>query len=135
MIIAASYRLPNLLSYTGGTGEVVRHLCVERAVVHLRGTEQDLRHLRLPGALFQQSQAGTILREDQLASHRARWYVLLAPLDLIVLVLQLTSPSLPPSSPGEFFAKNALQRFVQDPENPAHLINHDNEYLNYKDDW
>jgi len=36
---------------------------------------------------------------------------------------------------GEFFAKNALQRFVQDPENPAHLINHDNEYLNYKDDW
>lgn len=53
--------------------------------------------------------------------------------------------SLPPSplSPftyhhqpvGEFFAKNALQRFVQDPKNPAHLINHDNEYLNYKDDW
>lgn len=36
---------------------------------------------------------------------------------------------------GEFFTKNALQRFVQDPTNPAHFINHDNEYLHYKDDW
>ena len=36
---------------------------------------------------------------------------------------------------GEFFTKNALQRFVQDKENPAHLVNHDNEYLHYKDDW
>jgi len=36
---------------------------------------------------------------------------------------------------GEFFTKNAIQRFVQDPKNPAHLINHDNEYLHYKDDW
>lgn len=36
---------------------------------------------------------------------------------------------------GEFFTKNALQRFVQDPQNPAHLLNHDNEYLHYKDDW
>lgn len=36
---------------------------------------------------------------------------------------------------GEFFTKNAVQRFVQDPKNPAHLINHDNEYLHYKDDW
>jgi violaxanthin de-epoxidase len=36
---------------------------------------------------------------------------------------------------GEFFTKNALQRFVQDPANPAHLANHDNEYLHYKDDW
>jgi hypothetical protein len=24
---------------------------------------------------------------------------------------------------------------VQDPKNPAHLINHDNDYLHYKDDW
>lgn len=36
---------------------------------------------------------------------------------------------------GEFFTKNAVQRFVQDPKNPAHLVNHDNEYLHYKDDW
>jgi len=36
---------------------------------------------------------------------------------------------------GEFFTRDAVQQFVQDPENPAHLINHDNEYLHYKDDW
>jgi len=36
---------------------------------------------------------------------------------------------------GEFFTKNAIQRFVQDPKNPGHLINHDNEYLHYKDYW
>mmetsp|Transcript_134376 Transcript_134376/g.388968 ORF Transcript_134376/g.388968 Transcript_134376/m.388968 type:complete len:412 (-) Transcript_134376:67-1302(-) len=36
---------------------------------------------------------------------------------------------------GEFFNRDAIQQFVQDPENPAHLINHDNEYLHYKDDW
>jgi violaxanthin de-epoxidase len=36
---------------------------------------------------------------------------------------------------GEFFTKNAVQKFVQDKSNPAHLINHDNEYLHYKDDW
>lgn len=36
---------------------------------------------------------------------------------------------------GEFFTRDAIQQFVQDKENPAHLINHDNEYLHYKDDW
>lgn len=36
---------------------------------------------------------------------------------------------------GEFFTKDAVQRFIQDPKNPAHLINHDNDYLHYKDDW
>ena len=36
---------------------------------------------------------------------------------------------------GEFFTRDALQEFYQDPEQPAHLINHDNEYLHYKDDW
>lgn len=36
---------------------------------------------------------------------------------------------------GEFFTRDALQQFVQDPKEPAHLINHDNEYLHYKDDW
>jgi len=36
---------------------------------------------------------------------------------------------------GEFFTRDALQRFVQDPNNPAHLINDNNEYLHYKDDW
>ena len=36
---------------------------------------------------------------------------------------------------GEFFTRDALQQFVQDPKNPAHLLNHDNEYLHYQDDW
>lgn len=36
---------------------------------------------------------------------------------------------------GEFFTRDALQRFVQDPKQPGHLINHDNEYLHYEDDW
>jgi violaxanthin de-epoxidase len=36
---------------------------------------------------------------------------------------------------GEFFTRDALQRFVQDPQEPAHLLNHDNEYLHYQDDW
>lgn len=36
---------------------------------------------------------------------------------------------------GEFFTRDALQEFVQDPQQPAHLLNHDNEYLHYKDDW
>lgn len=36
---------------------------------------------------------------------------------------------------GEFFTRDAVQEFVQDPKNPAHLINHDNDYLHYEDDW
>jgi violaxanthin de-epoxidase len=36
---------------------------------------------------------------------------------------------------GELFTRDALQQFYQDPKEPAHLINHDNEYLHYKDDW
>jgi len=36
---------------------------------------------------------------------------------------------------GEFFTRNAVQRFVQDPNNPGILYNHDSEYLHYKDDW
>ena len=36
---------------------------------------------------------------------------------------------------GEFFTRDAIQEFVQDPKQPAHLINHDNEYLHYQDDW
>jgi len=36
---------------------------------------------------------------------------------------------------GEFFTRDAVQQFVQDPEQPAHLVNHDNEYLHYSDDW
>jgi len=36
---------------------------------------------------------------------------------------------------GEFFTRDAVQRFVQDPKQPGHLINHDNEYLHYEDDW
>ncbi len=30
---------------------------------------------------------------------------------------------------------DAMQDFVQYPDNPAHLINHDNNYLHYRDDW
>lgn len=36
---------------------------------------------------------------------------------------------------GEFFTRDALQEFYQDPKDPSHLINHNNEYLHYKDDW
>merc|ERR1712127_680736 len=36
---------------------------------------------------------------------------------------------------GEFFTRDAVQEFYQDPQNPAHLINHDNDYLHYQDDW
>lgn len=36
---------------------------------------------------------------------------------------------------GEFFTRDAVQEFVQDPKQPGHLINHDNEYLHYEDDW
>jgi violaxanthin de-epoxidase len=34
-----------------------------------------------------------------------------------------------------FFTRSAVQRFVQDTSQPAILYNHDNEYLNYQDDW
>lgn len=34
-----------------------------------------------------------------------------------------------------FFTRSAVQRFVQDPEHPGILYNHDNEYLHYQDDW
>jgi len=36
---------------------------------------------------------------------------------------------------GEFLSRDALQRFVQDEKNPALLLNHDNEFLHYQDDW
>jgi len=36
---------------------------------------------------------------------------------------------------GEYFSRDAVQEFYQDPNQPAHLINHDNEYLHYQDDW
>lgn len=36
---------------------------------------------------------------------------------------------------GEYFTRDALQAFVQDPEQAGHLLNHDNEYLHYTDDW
>jgi violaxanthin de-epoxidase len=36
---------------------------------------------------------------------------------------------------GEFFTRDALQRFIQDPKQPSLLANHDNEYLHYQDDW
>jgi violaxanthin de-epoxidase len=36
---------------------------------------------------------------------------------------------------GEFFTRDAVQEFYQDPKQPGHLINHDNDYLHYEDDW
>lgn len=36
---------------------------------------------------------------------------------------------------GEFFTRNTVQKFVQQKDNPALLLNHDNEYLHYQDDW
>ena len=36
---------------------------------------------------------------------------------------------------GEFFTRDAVQEFVQDKDWSAHLINHDNDYLHYQDDW
>ncbi|CAM9476966.1 unnamed protein product [Scytosiphon promiscuus] len=36
---------------------------------------------------------------------------------------------------GEFFTRDVVQKFQQDPENPAHLVNKDNDYLHYRDDW
>ncbi|XVF06510.1 hypothetical protein REPUB_Repub06bG0054500 [Reevesia pubescens] len=36
---------------------------------------------------------------------------------------------------GGFFTRSAMQRFVQDPNHPGILYNHDNEYLHYQDDW
>ncbi|VFQ64741.1 unnamed protein product [Cuscuta campestris] len=36
---------------------------------------------------------------------------------------------------GGFFTRSAVQRFVQDPQYPGILYNHDNEYLHYQDDW
>lgn len=31
--------------------------------------------------------------------------------------------------------RNTIQRFVQDPQKPGIMYNHDNEYLHYQDDW
>jgi len=36
---------------------------------------------------------------------------------------------------GEVFSKSVVQTFVQDPEVPGILYNHDNEFLHYQDDW
>ncbi|XP_034683443.1 violaxanthin de-epoxidase, chloroplastic [Vitis riparia] len=36
---------------------------------------------------------------------------------------------------GGFFTRSTMQRFVQDPNQPGILYNHDNEYLHYQDDW
>ncbi|XP_023741283.1 violaxanthin de-epoxidase, chloroplastic [Lactuca sativa] len=36
---------------------------------------------------------------------------------------------------GGFFTRSAVQTFVQDPDLPGALYNHDNEFLHYQDDW
>lgn len=40
-----------------------------------------------------------------------------------------------PRANGQFYERSDLQRFVQDPAQPAALLNHDNEVLHYQDDW
>jgi violaxanthin de-epoxidase len=42
---------------------------------------------------------------------------------------------LPRARAGQFYERSDLQRFVQDPGNPAQLLNHDNTMLHYEDDW
>ncbi|XP_040373040.1 violaxanthin de-epoxidase, chloroplastic isoform X2 [Rosa chinensis] len=36
---------------------------------------------------------------------------------------------------GGFFTRTAIQKFVQVPNQPGILYNHDNDYLHYQDDW
>lgn len=36
---------------------------------------------------------------------------------------------------GGFFTRSAFQEFVQEPGKPGLLLNHDNEFLHYQDDW
>ncbi|XP_050384442.1 violaxanthin de-epoxidase, chloroplastic [Argentina anserina] len=36
---------------------------------------------------------------------------------------------------GGFFTRTAVQKFVQDQNQPGILYNHDNDYLHYQDDW
>ncbi|KAH6554542.1 hypothetical protein KP509_1Z326600 [Ceratopteris richardii] len=36
---------------------------------------------------------------------------------------------------GGFFTRSTVQNFVQDPQQPGILYNHDNEFLHYQDDW
>lgn len=40
-----------------------------------------------------------------------------------------------PLTGDDFIQRSTMQRFVQQKENPAILLNHDNEYLHYQDDW
>eukprot|EP00887_Chlorella_sp_A99_P004962 scaffold4.g4962.t1 len=40
-----------------------------------------------------------------------------------------------PRGPIDFIERSTMQRFVQVPSNPALLLNHDNEFLHYQDDW
>ena len=36
---------------------------------------------------------------------------------------------------GDFYERSDVQTFVADPEAPGVLLNHDNEFLHYQDDW
>jgi len=40
-----------------------------------------------------------------------------------------------PMGQDDFIQRSTMQRFVQTPDNPAILLNHDNDYLHYQDDW
>ncbi|WPT17766.1 Violaxanthin de-epoxidase [Picochlorum sp. SENEW3] len=42
---------------------------------------------------------------------------------------------IPASDGKDFIQRSTMQRFVQTPDNPAILLNHDNEFLHYEDDW
>ena len=42
---------------------------------------------------------------------------------------------IPVGENGDFIPRTTMQKFVQQPDNPAVLFNHGNDYLHYEDDW
>jgi violaxanthin de-epoxidase len=42
---------------------------------------------------------------------------------------------IPVGDNGDFMARSTMQKFVQEKDNPAIMLNHGNEYLHYEDDW
>jgi len=42
---------------------------------------------------------------------------------------------IPVGDNGDFIPRSTMQKFVQEKENPAIMLNHGNEYLHYEDDW
>lgn len=42
---------------------------------------------------------------------------------------------IPVGENGDFIPRSTMQKFVQEKDNPAIMLNHGNEYLHYEDDW